>query len=135
MNVPNPTDRDPVNRPTTVLLVDDDERVRKWIHEELERRGYNLLEAGDGADAVLIAELHHGPIDIVVTDIVMPKLNGPEFVKVLLGLRPGAKVLYISGYPESYLRENTSLPSQDNYLQKPFDINTLVAKMTDLLGA
>ncbi|HXB68779.1 MAG TPA: response regulator [Candidatus Acidoferrales bacterium] len=131
----NPTDRDPLNRATTVLLVDDDEKVRKWIHEELERRGYNLLEACDGEDALLIAELHRGPVDIVLTDIVMPKLNGPEFVKVLLGLRPDAKVLYISGYPESFLRNNTSLPSRDNYLQKPFEISTLIARITDLLGS
>lgn len=129
----NPVDRALVNRPTTVLLVDDDARVRRWIHEELEKLGHNLLEAGDGADALVIAELHRGPIDIVVTDIVMPRVNGPDLVKALLALRPEIKVLYISGYPEALIRKSTGLPSDDNYLQKPFDISALIAKMTGLL--
>jgi two-component system cell cycle sensor histidine kinase/response regulator CckA len=129
----NLSDRDLVNRPTTVLLVEDDVKVRKWIHEELEKRGYNLLEAGDGADALVIAELHSGPIDIVVTDVMMPRVNGPDLVKTLLALRPDAKVLYISGFPEAFIRDNTSLPSDDNYLEKPFDISTLLARIQELL--
>jgi CheY-like chemotaxis protein len=129
----NPTDRNLVNRPPTVLLVEDDARVRKWIHEELEKLGYNLLEAADGADALVIAELHRGNIDILVTDVVMPRVDGPELVKALVALRPDVKVLYISGYPEAFLRQSTSLPSDDNYLQKPFDISTLIARITELL--
>ena len=131
----NLIDRDPVNQPPTVLLVDDDARVRQWIHEELERLGYNLLEAADGADALVIAELHRGPIDIVVTDVVMPRVDGPGLVKALLELRPDLKVLYISGYPEAFLRQSTSLPSEDNYLQKPFDMSTLIARITELLDS
>jgi two-component system, cell cycle sensor histidine kinase and response regulator CckA len=129
----NLSDRDLVNRPTTVLLVEDDAKVRKWIHEELEKRGYNLLEAGDGADALVIAELHSGRIDIVVTDVMMPRVNGPELVKALLVLRPDAKVLYISGYPEEFLRTSTGLPSDDNYLEKPFEMSTLIARIKKLL--
>jgi two-component system cell cycle sensor histidine kinase/response regulator CckA len=129
----NLIDQDLVNRPTTVLLVEDDAQVRKWIHAELERLGYNLLEAGDGADALVIAELHSGPIDIVVTDIVMPRVTGPELVKALVALRPDAKVLYISGYPEAFLRTSTSLRSDDSYLQKPFDIGTLITRIKELL--
>ena len=129
----NQIDQDLVNRPTTVLLVEDDTKVRNWIHEELEKCGYNLLEAGDGADALVIAELHSGPIDIVVTDVMMPRVNGPQLVKALLVLRPDAKVLYISGYPEAFLRASTSLPSDDSYLQKPFDISTLIGRIKELL--
>ena len=125
-------DQDLVNRPRTVLLVEDDAKVRRWIHGELEKLGYNLLEAGDGADALVIAELHRGPIDIVVTDVVMPRVNGPELVKALLALRPDAKVLYISGYPEAFLRTR-GLPNDDNYLQKPFDMSTLVARIKEAL--
>jgi len=133
LNMANLIDRDLVNQPPTVLLVDDDARVRQWIHEELERLGYNLLEAADGADALVIAELHRGPIDVVVTDVVMPRVDGPGLVKALLELRPDLKVLYISGYPEAFLRQSTSLPSEDNYLQKPFDMSTLIARITELL--
>jgi len=131
----NQIDQDLMKRPTTVLLVEDDAQVRKWIHAELEKLGYNLLEAGDGADALVIAELHRGPIDIVVTDVVMPRVNGPEVVKALLALRPCAKVLYISGYPEAFLRTSTNLPSDVNYLQKPFNLSTLITKIRDLLDA
>jgi two-component system cell cycle sensor histidine kinase/response regulator CckA len=132
----NPIDRNLVNRrPPTVLLVEDDARVRKWIHEELEKLGYNLLEAGDGADALVIAELHRGPIDIVVTDVVMPRVDGPELVKALVALRPDVKVLYISGYPEALLRKSTGPSTDDNYLQKPFDMNTLIARITELLDS
>jgi len=133
LNMANLIDRDLVNQPPTVLLVDDDARVRQWIHEELERLGYNLLEAADGADALVIAELHRGPIDVVVTDVVMPRVDGPGLVKALLALRPDVKVLYISGYPETFLRTSTRLPSDDSYLQKPFDMSTLVARITELL--
>jgi len=129
----NPINRDLVNRPPTVLLVEDDAGVRKWIHEELEKLGYNLLQAGDGADALVIAELHRGPIDIVVTDVVMPRVDGPELVKALVTLRPDVKVLYISGYPEAFLRKSTRQPTDDNYLQKPFDMSTLIARITELL--
>jgi two-component system, cell cycle sensor histidine kinase and response regulator CckA len=130
----NQIDQGFVNRPTTVLLVEDDTQVRNWIHEELEKHGYNLLEAGDGADALVIAELHSGRIDIVVTDVMMPRVNGPELVKALLVLRPDAKVLYISGYPEEFIRKTTNLPSDDNYLQKPFEMRTLIARIKELLG-
>ena len=129
----NEIDQELVNRPWTVLLVEDDAKVRRWIHGELERLRYNLLEASDGADALVIAELHSGPIDIVVTDVVMPRVNGPELVKALLTLRPDAKMLYISGYPETFLRTSTGLPNDDNYLQKPFDMSTLVARIKKLL--
>ena len=135
LNMANLIDRDIVNQPPTVLLVDDDARVRQWIHEELEKLGYNLLEAADGADALVIAELHRGPIDVVVTDVVMPRVDGPGLVKALLALRPDLKVLYISGYPEAFLRQSTSLPSEDNYLQKPFDMSTLIARITELLDS
>lgn len=122
-----------MHRPTTVLLVEDDARVRKWVHGELEKIGFNLLEAADGADALVIAELHRGPIDVVVTDVVMPRVTGPELVKALRALRPDAAVLYISGYPEAFIRANTSLPSDENYLQKPFKMRTLIAMITELL--
>src|SRR4051812_10390751 len=105
---------------TTILLVEDQAHVRQWIHQELEMRGYNLLEACDGADALVIAELHRGPIDVLVTDVVMPNVNGPQLVKALLELRPNVKVLYISGFPEPFLRESGELSNDVNYLAKPF---------------
>ena len=110
----------------TVLLVEDEPLVRKWIHVQLEKSGYNLLEASDGADALLIAELHQGEIHVVVTDVVMPRISGPELVEALLKLRPDVNVLYMSGYPEPFLRDSTRLPPETTYLQKPFAMTTLL---------
>ncbi len=118
--------------PTTVLLVDDDAQVRKWIHGRLEHHGYNLLEACDGVDAMVIAELHQGPIHILVTDVVMPRMDGPALVVNLLRLRPDIRVLYISGYPAPILERQVSLPP-DGYLQKPFRTEVLLEKIETLL--
>jgi two-component system cell cycle sensor histidine kinase/response regulator CckA len=124
-----------IDSPTrTVLLVEDEPAVRSWMHAELEKSGYNLLEASDGADALLIAEMHQGNIDLIVTDVVMPRINGPELVKKLLQLRPGVKVLYMSGYAESFLKKSTELPPDLIYLQKPFPMTTLLNMMRELLG-
>jgi two-component system cell cycle sensor histidine kinase/response regulator CckA len=118
----------------TVLLVEDDNSVRQWIHVQLEKSGYNLLEARDGADALLIAELHCGRIDVIVTDVVMPGLNGPELVRALLKLRPHVTVLYMSGYPGSFLKESTTLPPDIVYLEKPFPMTTLLDMVQALLN-
>jgi two-component system, cell cycle sensor histidine kinase and response regulator CckA len=125
--------RNSLASPRTVLLVEDDAQVRMWIHTRLERQGYNLLEACDGVDAMVIAELHQGPIHVLVTDVVMPRMNGPALVGNLLRLRPDVRVLYISGYPAPILEQQASLPPESGYLQKPFRIQTLLAKIEALL--
>jgi DNA-binding response OmpR family regulator len=119
--------------PRTVLLVEDDPQVRKWVHGQLERQGYNLLEACDGADALVIAELHDGPIHILVTDVVMPRMHGPALVRGLLGFRPDVRVLFISGYPEPILDGEEGFPSGSEYLQKPFQTDKLLEKIEALL--
>jgi two-component system, cell cycle sensor histidine kinase and response regulator CckA len=117
----------------TILLVEDDAFVRQWVHIQLEKSGYNLLEASDGADALLIAEMHQGNIDLIVTDVVMPRVSGPELVERLLRLRPSVQVVYMSGYPEPFLRSSTTFPPGIIYLQKPFAMTTLLTMMTELL--
>jgi two-component system cell cycle sensor histidine kinase/response regulator CckA len=117
----------------TVLLVEDDPFVRRWVHIQLEQSGYNLLEASDGADALLIAELHNGKIDLIVTDVVMPRVNGPELVERLLQLRPSVRVVYMSGYPEPFLRTSAAFPPDIVFLEKPFAMTILLKLMTELL--
>ena len=129
-----PVRRSVVSAVPTVLLVEDNAAVRRWIHCNLEKFGYNLLEACDGVDALMIAELHCGRIDIVVTDVVMPRMDGPTLVKALLQLRPAARVLYISGYPAPFLERENVLPSDGQYLQKPFSMGELL-QMMDALEA
>lgn len=125
--------RDSVESPRTVLLVEDDAQVRRWIHGQLEQQGYNLLEACDGVDALVIAELHHGPIHILVTDVVMPRMSGPDMVQALLEFRPDVRVLFISGYPAPILECQERLPPDSEYLQKPFRIELLLGKIDSLL--
>jgi DNA-binding NtrC family response regulator len=111
--------------PKTVLLVEDDPLVSNWMHAQLEESGYNLLEASNAADALLIAELHRGAIDLVVAD-----LHSQDLVVAVLKLRPDVQVLY-TGNAESV---QTSTPAQHiNYLQKPFATTTLLEKIKQLL--
>jgi two-component system, cell cycle sensor histidine kinase and response regulator CckA len=124
---------DSLESPPTILLVEDEPQVRKWIHHQLEQKGYNLLEACDGMDALLIAELHNGPIHVLVTDVVMPRLNGPALVASLLQLRPDVRTLYISGYPAPFLECEASLPHESDYLQKPFSAEDLLERIETVL--
>jgi YesN/AraC family two-component response regulator len=121
--------------PLTILLVEDEQSIRHWLHTELEALGCNLLEATDGRDAVLIAELHDGPIDIVVTDIVMPRLDGLDLVKALHKFRPGLPALYMSGFPSPFLRDNLRLPKTIKLLAKPFPISDLLDEILKTLAA
>jgi CheY-like chemotaxis protein len=95
----------------TVLLIEPDAAVRKWIHAQLEKSGFNLLEASDGADALLVAELHRGHIDVIVTDIDVPRV---KLVRALLKLRPGVRVLDVPGCPDVSVEDH--LAACDKYL-------------------
>jgi DNA-binding NtrC family response regulator len=111
--------------PKTVLLVEDDPAVSNWMHAQLEDSGYNLLEASNAADALLIAELHRGNIDLVVTDV-----HSQDLVEAVLKLRPDAQVLY-TGNANSW--HTSTLPHPMSYLEKPFATTTLLEKIKQLL--
>jgi signal transduction histidine kinase/CheY-like chemotaxis protein len=116
----------------TVLLVEDEQSVRELVREMLEARGYTVLEARHGAQALVVAEAHAGPIHALVTDVVMPQMGGPELVTRLRPLRPGLRVLYISGYPADPGFERD--PGQDaRLLAKPFTADALASWLRDLL--
>ena len=124
---------DSVEWPPTVLLVEDEPQVRQRIHGQLERKGYNLLEACNGWDALLIAELHQGPIHVLVTDVVMPRMNGPTLVSHLVEHRPDVNTLYISGCPAPFLKREASFPPESDYLQKPFRDEQLLERIEAVL--
>jgi len=99
----------------TVLLVAPNPVVRKWIHVQMERSGHDLLEAGNGADALLIAELHRGNIDdVIVADTVMPWFKSAKLVDSLHTLRPGFRLLRMSRFPKLYAQDH--LPICDDYV-------------------
>jgi hypothetical protein len=121
--------------PGTVLLVEDEPALRRLVVTMLEDQGYTVLQAGNGHDAIAVADRHRGDIDLLLTDIVMPRLSGPELAAQLRGLRPGLEVLFMSGYNDSRLLSRGVEESQVNLLVKPFTPDQLVARVAELLAA
>jgi len=118
----------------TVLLVEDEDSVRQLVRETLESRGYRVLEAANGGDALTLAAAHADPIHLVITDVVMPGLNGHELVQQLQPARPGLKVLYLSGYAQDAFPSTAAADSQKTFLQKPFTLQSLTRKVREILG-
>jgi len=104
----------------TVVVVEDQPALLRLISVCLEKRGYTVLVAEDGAEAIRILENHPGEIDLVVSDIMMPKLNGLELMKKATLLRPGMRFMFISGYAEDTIGRTAHLPQDAGYLEKPF---------------
>jgi signal transduction histidine kinase/CheY-like chemotaxis protein len=119
----------------TVLLVEDEPIVRSLIREVLAGRGYDILEAADATEALTRSARHAGRLDLVLTDVVMPGMPGDSLARLLIGERPEAAVLYISGYPESTLTQRGVLPAGERLLQKPFTPEELVAAVEEALAA
>ncbi len=117
----------------TILLVEDDENVRKLVRQMLLLQGYKLLETAQSSDAVAMAAAHDGPIDLLLTDVVMPKMGGPELAEQVAALRPGIKVVFMSGYPGSIASKPGMLPPNAFFLQKPFEMDTLGRTLRQVL--
>ena len=117
----------------TVLLVEDEAAVRKVARSILEHYGYRVLEARLPVEALALSHSFSGTIEIVVTDVVMPGMNGPEMVTQLLARRPGLKVLYASGYPGSTVEHPGLLTPEVGFLTKPFTATALASKVRQIL--
>jgi len=118
----------------TVLLVEDEDSVRKLMHNYLEREGYQLLEARNAEEAELVAEVYNEPIHVLVTDVVMPGMTGPELAARLTKLRPQMRVLFVSGYRHDALGR-TNWPAGDlTVLPKPFPAVELLRRVRGLLN-
>jgi|HubBroStandDraft_6_1064221.scaffolds.fasta_scaffold27990_2 two-component system cell cycle sensor histidine kinase/response regulator CckA len=117
----------------TVLLVEDESSVRQLVRETLETRGYKVLEAENGETALQAAASHNGPIDILITDVVMPGISGQELSQKLCSLDPALKVLYLSGYTEDSIIHEGTLEAGTAFLQKPFTLQTLSRKVREVL--
>ena len=119
----------------TVLLVEDEDTVRRSMHSVFEKEGYQLLEAADGEEAEVIAERYGEPIHVLVTDVMMPGMTGPQLADRLATLRPNLKVLFVSGYPHDALEGDGLLDRQHNFLPKPFSGEQLLGRVRSLLRA
>jgi two-component system cell cycle sensor histidine kinase/response regulator CckA len=117
----------------TILIVEDDHAIRQLLRRILEGAGYHVVEARDGEDAMLVAGLHEGRIDILVTDVGMPGMSGPELVRQFAGVHPEAKFLLISGFSPDRIGSSAGLPRGVDFLQKPFLRKDLLARVENLL--
>ncbi len=125
-------------RPTaqeTVLLVEDEVGVRSLLHGVLTSGGYTVLEGRRGEEALRIAELHQGPIHLILTDVVMPGMSGRELAERLKASRPEMKVLYMSGYTDDAIVHHGVLDPGMAFLQKPFTPDALARKVREVLDA
>ena len=119
----------------TVLLAEDDAAVREVVAQALEQKGYRVLRASDGQMAIELARAHRARIDLLVTDLVMPGPTGRELAEVLVGERPGLRVMYMSGYPDEAVVRHGVLEKGLHYLQKPFVVEDLARKVREVLDA
>lgn len=104
----------------TILLADDEERVRRSLGRLLTDAGYRVLQAGDGEQALTVSEDFRGHIHLLVTDVMMPVMNGKELAERLCALRPDIKVLFISGYPREEIFPEDVCEDVVECLSKPF---------------
>lgn len=117
----------------TILLVEDDEAVRNYIRQVLERQGYVVVEAADQVEALAAVQAHHGPIDLILSDVLMPRGTGPELVRALAEVLPKVPALFISGYADVALARQVTFPKASHFLQKPFSADELLARIKQLL--
>jgi len=117
----------------TILFVEDEESVRELVRDYLSETGYRVLEASDGLQALEVAESHKGPIHILVTDVVMPRLSGRELASRLSAQRPKTKILFISGYTDDSIFRHGVLEGGVAYLQKPFNLKAIAQKIREVL--
>jgi len=117
----------------TVLVVEDEQLVRDLVSRTLRRVGYTVLVAEHGEEAMAVSRVTQGPIDLVVTDVVMPRMNGIELASRISLERPGIRVLFVSGYANDVLGLRGGLEPGLEYLQKPFTPSVLLDRVRELL--
>jgi CheY-like chemotaxis protein len=131
--VPAPSEPAPAAGTETILLVEDEGVVRELVAEILETSGYSVLQAADGPSALELLRRHSGSVDLLVTDVVMPGMSGPEVAQAVSAMRPGTHVLYTSGYTDSAIGHHGVLEPGIAFLQKPFSADDLTRKVRQLL--
>jgi CheY-like chemotaxis protein len=129
---PSPYDHTPTGQ--MVLVVEDEEALRSVIERIFTRHGYRVLAAADGEEALTLAAGYHGDIDLLVTDVVMPKILGTEVAHSVRHVKPGIQVLYISGYARPVLAKRGQLADDVHLIEKPFSAAEIIRKAGQLLG-
>jgi len=110
----------------TILLVEDADSLRLLVRELLEEAGYTVLEAGAPDKALSLAETTPGPIDLLLTDMVMPRMSGKDLATRVAAVKPAARVVFMSGYSDQALGDQGTLEPGTHFLQKPFTMDALM---------
>ena len=118
----------------TILFVEDLDSLRTVIADSLEQLGYKVLTANSGEDALTLSARYNGEIHLLLTDVIMPQMKGPELAEKLRAQRPQMKVIYVSGYAEGVLAPHGVLAPGTVLLYKPFSIKMLSLKLREVLG-
>ena len=119
----------------TILLVEDEATVRSLTKKVLDKAGYTVIEAESGTVALAAAEAHEGEIDLLLTDVIMPHLNGKELHLRMIESRPSLRVLFMSGYTEDVISNQGVIEAGLPFIQKPFTIETICRKVAEVLEA
>ena len=121
------------NGTETILLVEDEDNVRSLVSRMLSGKGYRVLEARNPGEAILICEEYKSEIHLLISDIIMPHITGNRLAERLVQLRPGIKVLLMSGYPDRLISERGLLPPKTAFIQKPFELNAFSEHVRQVL--
>ena len=119
----------------TLLLVDDDESARKNMAKVLDRKGWTVLVAGDGEEALALSVGFKGPIHLLITDVMMPVMNGKDLAERLCAMRPEILVLFVSGYAKEEVLSENGCGDREHWLGKPFTGTQLGAKVKAILAS
>lgn len=119
----------------TILLVEDEDAVRMFSSRALRDKGYRIIEASNGESALEFIQKNATTIDLVITDVVMPKMDGPTLMEHIKGLNPKMKIIFISGYTEDSFRNSLANNSQVHFLAKPFNLKELAGKVKEVMSS
>ena len=122
------------NRVQTILLVDDEETVRRFSERVLSKHGFDVVTAASGQEALDAAHARGDSIDLLMTDVMMPGMNGRQLAELLLARKPSLHVLFMSGYAEDVLATSVGFVPGAAFLGKPFKPKALVTKVREVLG-
>jgi two-component system, cell cycle sensor histidine kinase and response regulator CckA len=117
----------------TILLVEDEEGLRSLNARGLRSRGYSVIEASNGVEALEALEEKEGAVDLVVSDVVMPEMDGPTLLKTMRGKNPDLKIIFVSGYAEDAFEKSLPENQQFAFLPKPFTLSQLVAAVKETM--
>ena len=118
----------------TILLVEDEDAVRMFSSRALRDKGYRIIEASNGESALEFIQKNATTIDLVITDVVMPKMDGPTLMEHIKKLNPKMKIIFISGYTEDSFRNSLANDSHVHFLSKPFNLKELAGKVKEVMG-